>query len=384
MMTSTPSTVTAALPDRHAEALSAALAAIDQAAGAQNCSPLAVAKARGLLVAYHARWVGAGLEAFHIRPTVRAPVVNPVTGRASRTFRFAGQCDGVVGWRERRFLLEVRTAGEEIDHPDAPFWQRLAVDDRPILYAMALQREGCPVEGTIYDVLRRPAIQPRLVPKGKDEADPGTLTEILGRGTYFGRPLSAADRAAALEGEARETPALFAIRVAADALKRPARYLRRRVFRHRGDRWEASRTGLWLAAAEVRHAQRTGAHPANPEACARFGRACPFLPVCSGNRPAGGRWYARRERLHPELGPALAPAEDPRVLTPSRIQCFRLCRRKHYFVYEMGIEPADEAPDEALVFGRLVREGVTSWWEHFMVDPPANSAHLRAVKETQP
>lgn len=358
-------------------ALDAAMAAIDRAAAAAPCSPVVRARARGLLAGYHARWAGAGLEAFALRTPLRAPIVNPASGRSSRTFRLAGECDGVVGWRDRRFVLEVRTAAEEIDRPDAPFWQRAALDDRPGLYALALARAGRRVEGTLFDVVRRPALAPRLLPKGKDPADQGTLAEVLGRGTYFGRALARAEREAVRQGAVRESPDMLALRVAADAEARPAWYFRRRVLLHRPEWLEAVAAGLWQAAAEVRAARRQGFHPMNAAACALHGPPCPYLPLCAGGpapRPENGdrrkACEGARGPLRGEWSPSVlaGPAHDPRRLTPSRLDCFRLCRRKHYYRYEAEARPLLPEQGEAMLLGRLVREGVTAWWQCFLVD----------------
>jgi hypothetical protein len=48
-----------------------------------------------------------------------------------------------------------------------------------------------------------------------------------------------------------------------------------------------------------------GRWPKNPDACGRFGRACNFFPVCTGetsiDNPA---LYMRLENVHAELSPA--------------------------------------------------------------------------------
>jgi hypothetical protein len=45
---------------------------------------------------YHARWSGDALEVVAIEREFVAPLVNPTTGAASRTFCLAGKLDAIV------------------------------------------------------------------------------------------------------------------------------------------------------------------------------------------------------------------------------------------------------------------------------------------------
>jgi hypothetical protein len=354
-------------------ALEAALRVIDRAVAEWCNAPWVAAKARGLVAGYHARWASSRWEIVAGRSTFRLPIINPATGRRSRTFSQAGRCDGVVLRDGRPLLLEVKTTSEEIDQPAAPFWRRALVDGRSALHALALRQLGCPARGTLFDVVRRPAIRPRAIPKGSaatsDARGDGTLAEIRERGTYFGRPLDDDQRQAALEGDGRETDDLFAIRLAADTLQRPAWYFQRRiVYRGRG-RLAHDAAELWQTTDEIRRCRRSGWHYRNSDACARYGTPCPFLEICAGRCRPDSEQFRHCERIHPELADRLVAAEEPGVLTPSRIQCFRLCRRKHYYRYELGIVPAEPPDRESLLLGRLIHEAVAAWWREAGTKP---------------
>ena len=347
------------------DALGAAFEAIDRAAAGWCAAPLVVAKARGLMAGYHARWAAAGWETLGVEPVFDLPIINPATGRRSRTFRQAGRCDGLIARRGRRYLLKVKTTAEEIVRPGVPFWRRLLMDGQSGLYALAQRQQGRPVAGTLYDVLRRPVIRPRGIPRGRPaETDPpgeGTLAEIRRRGTYFGRALSAGQRRAAL-GHARETPELFALRLAADTLRRPGWYFQRRIVVRSRQQLAHQAAELWQTADEIRCCRHGGRHYRNSDACMPYGVACPFLPICSGRVGPDSDRFRRQARIHPELAPQVAAADERQVLTHSRIRCFRLCRRKHYFRYELGIAPVEPTRSESFLLGRLIREATGAWW----------------------
>jgi hypothetical protein len=53
-------------------------------------------------------------------------------------------------------------------------------------------------------------------------------------------------------------------------------------------------------------------------------------------------------------------AEEPRLLTASRLRCFRTCARLHHLRYVEGWRPRQES--EALRFGSLFHKGMEAWW----------------------
>ena len=57
---------------------------------------LVTAKAKALLVAYKSHWKAASWRLTQPPATLSAPIVNPTSGRRSRTFDFACHTDGLV------------------------------------------------------------------------------------------------------------------------------------------------------------------------------------------------------------------------------------------------------------------------------------------------
>ena len=115
-------------------ALKASLEAIARAVGGSGDAVLLAAKAWGLMIGYHACWAESGWNALAVQAAFQLPIINPATGRRSRTFTQAGRCDGVVGRGAEDFLLEWKTTADDIAPPDTPFWRQLAVDTRTGTY----------------------------------------------------------------------------------------------------------------------------------------------------------------------------------------------------------------------------------------------------------
>lgn len=71
--------------------LSATLAAVQ---GAPD--PFDVVRAEELLRGYHARWSEEPIRVLAVEKPFVAPLINPETGAASRTFELAGKCDAIA------------------------------------------------------------------------------------------------------------------------------------------------------------------------------------------------------------------------------------------------------------------------------------------------
>ncbi len=353
-------------PAADGRALAASLEAIRDAAPRCRDSEMTAAKVRGLMIGYHAHWARSGWRARLIQPEFRVPIVNPSTGRRSKTFTLAGRCDAVLARDCREYLLETKTTGEEVERADGPFWGRLAIDAQTDAYVASRRQQGEPVAGVLYDVVRRPCVKPRLIPKGSpkrtDQENVGTRLELQRRKQYFGWPVDDRQRQGFFGGDGRETPALYAARIAADAKSRPGWYFQRRRVERSDEQLARHRRDLWQAAVEVRLARRAGRHYANGDACMAYGRPCPYLSICSGRDAPDSDRFRPLGSLHPELTDALGDADPRSVLTHTRIQCFKVCRRRHYYRYELGVVPVDETRGETLCFSRLVRRALTAWW----------------------
>lgn len=251
--------------------LAAALVPLDDLA-----DPFVRAQGEAMVTAYHGRWIDHldGWEVLGLEVPFEGPLVNPTTGEASRTWRLAGQLDGLV--RDSGgsvWILEHKTTSEDIT-PGSAYWQRLRLDTQVAVYHQGARFLGHEPVGVLYDVLRKPALRPY---------EPGQRRRTA------------------------ETPEEYRDRLL-DALGiDAARYLQRGgVVLLAGDEREMG-LDLWQSAQSLRDTQRLGRYARNGDACMRFGRACDYLPLCLGTaRPDDAR-YRKASAKHEELRPMSTP-----------------------------------------------------------------------------
>lgn len=342
---------------------SAALAAAQAAVDAELFSDaglldeqhrLVAAKVKALMVGYDARWSGQEWVATAVEQTVVLPVVNPDSGRVSRTWRHAGKFDGIVEGYGKRCLLEHKSCSEEIADPSSTYWRRLAIDAQLDGYTLKAWQSGVRLDGTLYDVIRKPQIRPkRLAVKERQQ--------IILSGSYCGHAADDASLAELSAGGEQETVELYGLRLATEVTAEPERYFQRRTIPRLDSDVLEYATELWQIGKEIQRSQLHGLHFRNSASCVTYGSPCEFLGLCSGVETLEGndRWDTR-DVVHEELEGLTGDGRD--VLTHSRIKCFQACRRKHHFRYELGLRRRDEEEREALYLGRVLHLALEAWW----------------------
>lgn len=331
------------------DALKSAIDAINEA----NADPLLSAKARALMRGYEARWAGNEWSHISTEEMFQLPIVNPETGASSRTFTHAGKYDGtILSRREQPWLLEHKTTSEDIEDPNATYWRRLAIDSQVSGYVLANWQDGRKLEGTLYDVIRKPGIRPKKIPK----AD---ATHITSSGRYHGFEVPTSIRYCVASGQESECDKLFEMRMAREVIDEPNRYYQRRPIPRLDDDLLEYAGELWDVAQTIMDARRTNRHYRNSAACVTFNTPCEFLSICSGHDSTDSDRWRKAESVHDELS---LNNDGRSVLTNSRIKCFQTCRRKHYLRYELGLRRVDSEDREVLVFGALLHLGLAAWW----------------------
>lgn len=269
-----------------------------------GADPFEAAKVRAMLVGYHARWIDEapkyevlGVE-LELTPT---PILNPATGKPSRTWLIGGKLDVYV--REcatgRKLIVEHKTTTEDI-RMGSDYFKRLRMDSQVSTYTTATDADA-----VLYDVLRKPGQRPGTVPL-VDEDGVKIVLDAAGNRvrTKDGKKWrETADAAQGYVLQARpETPEEYFHRIT-DAISEDveAWYARVEVVRFDSEILEYQ-ADTWAIARTIRDNQLAQRWPRNPEACIRYGRTCGYWALCVGEAsPDDASLYMRVENGHREL-----------------------------------------------------------------------------------
>lgn len=310
---------------------------------APPADPFDLARAEVMLRGYDARWGGDTYEVIAVEREFRAPLVNPDTGAASRTFTLGGKLDVLVreiGGRGRNLVIEHKTTSEDAC-AGSDYIKRLRLDAQVSIYfdGAASVFDG-DVDGCIYDVLVKPGIRPH-------SATPAESRKYTKDGRLY-----------ANQRENDETPAEFRARLIERVTASPDdHYVRAEVVRLDGELDDARRDA-WELGREMRESELAGRFPRNPDACVRYGRTCEFFGVCTGEaRIDNPAEFTKQERAHAEL----SDAAGLDLITASRLSAFRRCKREHKHRYLDGYRANREAA--TLRFGTLIHTGLEAWWK---------------------
>jgi hypothetical protein len=205
------------------------------------------------------------------------------------------------------FLVEHKSTSKPIG-PGELFWQHLTVNHETPLYLDAARRSGYPVKGVIYDVLRKPALRPKV----------------------------------------KETPEEFEVRNLETIVGEPDAYLARgKTVRFDTESCEAM-IDLAESTRAVRASRKSGIWPRHPHACERYGRMCDYFRVCSGD--------ARID--DDERFEARAPSP---TISKSSLEVWHRCPREFYFSKELGRRPRSKSG--ALEMGSALHKALEHWFK---------------------
>lgn len=283
-------------------------------------------------VGYHLRWWDASqvYEVIHVEAEFRAALRNPATGRPMTGWSQGGKIDVIVRDRGdgRVYVIEHKFSGEDVT-PGSNYWRTLRINGQISIYLDGVRALGFEAAGAIYDVIARPAHRPlkatpvedRKYTQGKGCKLCGGKPGVQGSGRRIVAGVATDDPCPACDGgwmvgegprlyakqrETDETPEEYRDRVAASIAEDPRAYFGRGDVVRFEDEAEDARLDVYETALAIRGALKTGRHPRNTDACTRlYGRACPFLPVCSREATLDDpTLYQRRSSAHPELSTA--------------------------------------------------------------------------------
>lgn len=233
------------------------------------------------------------------------PILNPETGKASRTFNTSGKIDAVVTLADGRMALwEYKTCSEDIG-PESAYWQRLNADPQVSKYYLDALTLGFDIQTVWYDVTRKPTIQPRQIPL----LDENGCKIVLDRDgqrvlTKQGKPRQTPSTEDGFVLQTRpETPEEFGQRLLEDIGERPAYYFQRREVSRSVHDLDEYRAELWQQSQLILEMRRRGLWFRNVTRwnCANCEYAGPCL---SGVRIAPDRipsGFVVTDNFHPEL-----------------------------------------------------------------------------------
>lgn len=233
------------------------------------------------------------------------PLVNPATGKPSRTYRVAGKIDGIVRLADGRLaVLEYKTVGESIE-PDAPYWLRLRGDQQITIYMLAAMQFGYDVSCVVYDATRKPSIDVTNIPILDDEGNKVVL-DANGERVYTkqGKPRMTGDTSLGYVLQTRpETPEEFGKRLLEDIGERPDFYYARREVPRTVDELTECQLELWQHAQQLSEMRKAGRWYRNVTrwTCSN----CEFSGICLGGVSVGPgeipSGFTILEDPHPEL-----------------------------------------------------------------------------------
>lgn len=230
----------------------------------EDADPFELVKAEELMLGYSARWGNEGYETIAVEKQFNVELVNPSTGRASKTYRMQGAIDVIARRDGKLYQVEHKTTSSDVT-PGSDYWRKVsALDSQVSTYQSACRAAGFEVENTLYDVVRKVELRPKL-------ATPIESRRYTKKGILDAR-----------QRENDETPEEFRERVRAHIAESPERYFARGpVVRLEHDEREHA-ADVWQTAFMIRESENSGRFPRSPGACERFHRLCDYFDVCSG------------------------------------------------------------------------------------------------------
>lgn len=336
--------------DKDAALVAALKAIVEDAAKHPDSDRFEVARARAMMVAYHARWYELEFEAYRDGPSVEVwfnlPLVDEDGREVPGGWRVTGRKDAIKRFSDGRIKpVEHKHSSSDIS-TGADYWARLEVDTQVSVYVDAAQRMGVETDRLLYDVSRKPAAKPLLATPedrrkftkgkgckacggragGKDGAAQGSGV-IMVTNTVAGKKIDQQAACTECNGSGwAEAPRLhadqrttdeaddeFARRVADEIAAEPDAYLRQADIVRSPDQIREMRadlvvtTGLIGSLTELARGKRDGVtssearrcFPRNTQSCCNhFGRSCDYLLVCSGktNPWTGGLYQIKKKR----------------------------------------------------------------------------------------
>lgn len=215
-------------------------------------------KVQAMLERYTEIYKEEKFEVVEVEAVFNVKLRNPRTLHYSKKYQYAGKIDGLVKIENAYYILEHKTTSSITDK----YIDAIDLKAQIALYAMAMEAEGYPIRGAIYDILEKPGI--RMATGETEEEFEARKAALIAK--------SKTGKTTAQRKEA-ETPEAFLARCRE---KLTADSFRRVTVTLDFDRKREALDNLWRTARDISKAEiypTTGA-------CVAFGKVCPYLNLC--------------------------------------------------------------------------------------------------------
>lgn len=261
-----------------------------------------LAKARVMMEGYEAKWGAVECETISVEQQFVAPLVNPDTNGVSRTWQLAGKMDVVAYLDGLLQVVEHKTAGQDIA-PDAKYWTKLAIDGQVSQYYVGGRVLGHDIQGTTYDVLKKPAQRPSKIPL-LDESGKKIVLDRNGERVMNkdGKtPKQSPDTELGYEIQTRpETSEEYEARVREEVIGDLDKYFRRLPVPRLDSDLVEWMGDMWSIGREIAEAKNANRFPKNPRSCDNYG-TCEFFEVCAGRESIDNPHIFKRGEINAEL-----------------------------------------------------------------------------------
>lgn len=252
------------------------------------------------------------------------PIVNPESGKSSRTFTLAGKIDKIVRMPSGNLaILEYKTTSRDLS-ADSEYWQHLRMDSQISLYFLAAQQKGWNVTSILYDVIKKPKLQPRELTQAETKLlsetgdyltrlNQGEEPELIGNFLWNGidgditinqTPVEI------VEGKKGysivESPEMYGQRLMKYLAKNHEQFLARREIARSVRDVEEIQRELWIQTKVLLERRRGVYWEKNDSACITFS-TCPYFALCANGFDPEDPHFTLDDRFmiieesHPEL-----------------------------------------------------------------------------------
>lgn len=294
-----------------------------------------------MAVAYCLYHANDGYKTVAVEQPLELPLYDLVTGEPIPGSTYNGIVDWICEKDGQLYFADHKTASKA----DHSYWENLRGDAQITTYYMAARQMGIPIQGFLWDVILKPTISPKKIPK----KDKDLLAET---GMYCGEPYTDTDWRTA----EKETPKMYGIRVRQEYLKDPKRFFLRRIINRSNEEIFDYLQDLKLIDAAMSRTDTEEKALKNRTHCKAFNSMCDYHNMCFGDKTG----YQDKE---PRDSPFSSESRSV-----SSVNCFLNCRRKWYYQKVAKIEPVKQEYRDALAIGTMFHHAL----ELFLLSRPSD------------